>query len=135
MILAILGSLGGVVAFTAGIWIIARAIIRQADAVRDNTDALKANTEAIDKLDKRVDQHDVRIAILERRRTRLVRQAADRPARRPRGLHRHPLPRGEQHLHFAPPPFPVIDSVADLAGPLTRAPRPLMARRAQLLAR
>lgn len=64
MALAILGSLGGVVAFATAVFFIVRAGFRQANATEENTKALNRNSEAIDKLDKRVDGHDIAIAVL-----------------------------------------------------------------------
>jgi hypothetical protein len=65
--LAILGSLGGIVAFPTAIFVIARAGFKQANATRENTEALKEMTGAISKLDRRVDDHDIQIAVIKDR--------------------------------------------------------------------
>jgi hypothetical protein len=63
-VLAILGSLGGIVAFCGAIWVIVKAGFRQVSATEENTKALGRMTDAIGKLDTRVDQHDIDIAVL-----------------------------------------------------------------------
>jgi sensor domain CHASE-containing protein len=55
VILAILGSLGGVAVFAAAVWGVIRAILRWVSATEENTSVTKENTKAIKDLDSRVD--------------------------------------------------------------------------------
>lgn len=63
--LAILGALGGIGAFGAGVWTIVRSIARQIGATKDNTEALHDLRDTVMKLDTTVDDHTTRIARLE----------------------------------------------------------------------
>jgi predicted PurR-regulated permease PerM len=65
MIAAILGSLGGVVAFIAAISVVVRSIARQVQATVDNTRALKDLKDTVLKLDATVDGHTLRIQRVE----------------------------------------------------------------------
>jgi hypothetical protein len=62
-VLAILGSLGGVVIFVGAIWAIIRAGLRQVSATEDNTKATKDNTAAIEGLKTKVGELDRTVAI------------------------------------------------------------------------
>jgi len=68
MIFAVLGSLGGIVAFAGAMWVIIRAVFRNINAVEDNTDAVKKLTERMDKHDGMFMSYGERIARLEGRR-------------------------------------------------------------------
>lgn len=65
VILAVLGSLGGITAFITGTFFVVRGLFAQASATRTNTVAVNKLTEEIEKLDDRLDTHAERIAKLE----------------------------------------------------------------------
>lgn len=50
MIFAILGSLGGIVAFLGGVTLLLRGIVRNVDATKDNTTALNKLAGELDKI-------------------------------------------------------------------------------------
>ncbi len=70
MIFAILGSLGGVVAFLGAIAVIVRAISRQVGATESNTKALLDLKATVQKLDSTVDDQNVRLVRVEERAER-----------------------------------------------------------------
>ena len=63
--LAILGSLGGVVAFITLVFVTLKAIFRQVNATDKNTKATEKLTEAVGELNKQFVNLDRRVAILE----------------------------------------------------------------------
>ena len=67
MIFAVLGSLGGIVAFVGAMWVIIRAVFRNISAVEDNTDAVRQLTQRLDKHDDMFMVQGERIARLEGR--------------------------------------------------------------------
>jgi len=67
MVFAVLGSLGGVVAFCGAMWVVVRAVFKNINAVEDNTDAVKKLTERLDKHDDLFVSQGERIARLEGR--------------------------------------------------------------------
>lgn len=64
---AILGSVGGIVAFLTAIVIIGRGIFKQVDATEDNTRALKEMTAKVDQLFDKYNDHETRLRVLEDR--------------------------------------------------------------------
>jgi hypothetical protein len=65
--LAILGALGGVAAFTAGVWAMLRGAFRMANATDANTRATRELTQRLERLTSQVDGHGERLARLEGR--------------------------------------------------------------------
>jgi hypothetical protein len=63
--LALLGALGGLVAFVAGVWALLRGIFRNIGATQDNTRALRAVRDQLEQLGQTVNGHGERIARLE----------------------------------------------------------------------
>jgi hypothetical protein len=63
VILAILGSLGGVAVFAAAVWGVIRAVLRQVSATEANTAVTIQNTKAIKDLDNRVDNLTTQVAM------------------------------------------------------------------------
>ena len=70
MIFAVLGSLGGVVAFLGAIAVIVRSISRQVSATESNTRALNELKATVQKLDSTVDDQNVRLVRVEERAER-----------------------------------------------------------------
>src|SRR5260221_5484930 len=70
MIFAVLGSLGGVVAFLGAIAVIVRSISRQVSATESNTKALNELKDTVVKLDSTVDDQNVRLVRVEERAER-----------------------------------------------------------------
>ena len=64
--LAILGALGGVVAFVAGVWALLAGIFKMITSTDANTRALNALTKRVDAVVVQVDDNRERIARLER---------------------------------------------------------------------
>src|SRR5260221_7923735 len=92
MIFAILGSLGGVVAFLCAIAVIVRSISRQVSATESNTKALNELKDTVQKLDSTVDDQNVRLVRVEERaeRTGGGMERVERGV--PRGMPRAPPP-------------------------------------------
>jgi hypothetical protein len=65
MILAVLGSLGGVVAFVGAVWVVVRAIFRQSGATKDNTEAVDRLTSSVDKMNGEFHHLSERVSRLE----------------------------------------------------------------------
>jgi uncharacterized protein HemX len=65
--LAILGALGGGVAFLSAIAIVARAIFKEVSAIDNNTTALNALRETVTSLDTRLTEQGERLSRLEGR--------------------------------------------------------------------
>lgn len=55
---AVIGALGGIVVFVAGVWALLRGIFRQVNATEDNTRAVRDLTQ-------KLDDHETRISRLE----------------------------------------------------------------------
>ncbi len=68
--LALLGALGGLAAFVAGVWALLRGIFRNIGATQDNTRALRQMSDRLEQLGQTVNGHGERIARLEGRRPR-----------------------------------------------------------------
>lgn len=68
IVLALLGSLGGITAFCGAVVVIVKSGIKSVTAIRENTEAVRILTEAMGKLDRRVDQHDIDLAVLKDRK-------------------------------------------------------------------
>jgi hypothetical protein len=62
---AILGGIGGIVAFLAGVAAVLRGIFRQISATEDNTAAIHGLSERLDRQDGKLDDYGTRIARLE----------------------------------------------------------------------
>lgn len=58
IILTVLGSLGGLIAFASAIYVVLRGAFSQAQAIKDNTEAIKGLTDQMGKMWE--DQHDIR---------------------------------------------------------------------------
>jgi hypothetical protein len=65
--LAVLGALGGLAAFLAGVVAVLRGIFRQISATQDNTEAVDRLSSQLGKLSDQVLDHSQRIARLEGR--------------------------------------------------------------------
>jgi hypothetical protein len=63
--LALLGALGGLVAFVAGVWALLRGIFRNVGATQDNTRALREVTDQLEQLSRVQNSHGERLARLE----------------------------------------------------------------------
>jgi methyl-accepting chemotaxis protein len=70
--LAVLGSIGGVVALITAITLIARGIFKQVSSTEDNTQAVKDLTKAVGELKDLIAQLQTRVAVLEDRNKRNV---------------------------------------------------------------
>jgi hypothetical protein len=87
--LSILGALGGLAAFTAAVWAVIRATLRQVTATEANTKVTQANTRAIEALeakvaalDRTVTMHNERLTA-QGREIGQLREVVDRSGRRP----------------------------------------------------
>jgi hypothetical protein len=65
MIFEVLGSLGGVVAFSGAVWVIVRAIARNVQATEENTKATQGLSAEMREMRTVVNGHGERIASLE----------------------------------------------------------------------
>lgn len=63
--LALLGALGGLVAFIAGVWALLRGIFRQVNATDANTRATRELTGKLERIAATVEGHGERLARLE----------------------------------------------------------------------
>lgn len=65
--LAILGSLGGIVAFIGGVWVIARGLFKLVASTDDNTTVLQELSGKMDAITFRVNNAETDIAVLKDR--------------------------------------------------------------------
>jgi len=63
---AILASLGGVVAFLGMLFVIVKSVFRQVNATEDNTKALNELSEQIKGMADQLNDHETRISVVER---------------------------------------------------------------------
>lgn len=67
IVLAILGSLGGVTAIVSALWVVIRAAFHLVNEVDHNTDTLETISTQVTAIDHKLDSHAERIARLEGR--------------------------------------------------------------------
>lgn len=69
-VIALFGSLGGIVAVLGAILILGRGVFRQVSATEDNTKALQDLTGRVESLFQLYSNHETRISVLEDRSRR-----------------------------------------------------------------
>lgn len=68
MVVAILGSLSGIIVFLSAVVVVMRGIFKIVNATDENTQAVKDLGEDLRKMSDRINGHEIRIAVLEARR-------------------------------------------------------------------
>lgn len=70
VIILILSSLGGIVTFATGVFLVIRAILRSIAAIGDNTAALNEVRKTLKEVSGTVDDHTIQLAVLHDRTLR-----------------------------------------------------------------